>query len=104
MIFNFLNILALLTIFSGVICFVDIIWHRVKKIPQAKKVEVPIIIDCARSLFPILLVVLIIRSFLFQPYRIPTGSLEPTIVPGDLILVNQYDYGLRLPLWNKKNH
>ena len=102
MIFDFLNILALLTIFSGMISLVDIIWHRVKKISPSKKAKVPIIINYARSSFPILLVILVIRSFLFQPYRIPTGSLEPTIMPGDLILVNQYDYGLRLPIWNKK--
>lgn len=102
MIFDFLNILSLLTIFSSVICLVDIIWRRVKKFPQAKKANFPTIIDYARSFLPILLIVLIIRSFLFQPYRIPTGSLEPTIMPGDLILVNQYDYGLHVPLWNKK--
>lgn len=99
MVFNFLNILSLLTIFSGVICLVDIIWRRIKKTKQEKH---PLIIDYARSFFPILLVVLIIRSLLFQPYRVPTGSLEPTIMPGDLILVNQYDYGLYFPLWDKK--
>ena len=103
MIFDFLSILSLLIIFSSVICLVDAIWRRVKKFPQAKKAKpLPLIIDYTRSFFPILLIILVIRSFLFQPYRIPTGSLEPTIMPGDLILVNQYDYGLHMPLWNKK--
>lgn len=102
MIFNFLNILSLITICSGVICIIDIICRRIKKFSQAKKAKLPLLIDYARSFFPILLIVLIIRSFLFQPYLIPTGSLEPTIMPGDLILVNQYDYGLCIPLWNKK--
>ncbi len=100
MIFNFLNILSLLTIFTGVICLVDIIWRRCRKIVVNGKKH-PVVIDYARSFFPVLLVVLIIRSFLFQPYRVPTGSLEPTIMPGDMILVNQYDYGLRSPLWEK---
>ena len=102
MIFNFLNILSLLTIFTGVIILVDIIWCHIKKIPIKKSNKNPVIIDYARSLFPVLLTVLIIRSLLFQPYRVPTGSLEPTIMPGDLILVNQYAYGLYLPLWDKK--
>lgn len=102
MVFDFLNILSLLAIFAGIICLVDIIWHRVKKTPIEKNAKHPLIIDYVRSFFPILLIVLIIRSLLFQPYRVPTGSLEPTIMPGDLILVNQYDYGLYFPLWNKK--
>jgi signal peptidase I len=101
MIWDFLNILALVTILAGVICLVDIIWRKKKGITVAKEKKHPLIIDYARSFFPVLLIVLIIRSFLFQPYRVPTGSLEPTIMPGDLILVSQYDYGLRIPLWNK---
>src|SRR3990167_6360696 len=102
MIADFLNILTLITIFAGIVCLVDIIWRAIKKIPPPEgEKKHPIVIDYARSFFPILLIVLIIRSFLFQPYRVPTGSLEPTIMPGDMILVNQYDYGLRIPLWNK---
>src|SRR3972149_3308281 len=107
MIFDFLNILTLVTVLAGVICLVDIFLRRKNKstIPEttdaAGKIKHPFIIDYARSFFPILLIVLIIRSFLFQPYRVPTGSLEPTIMPTALILVSQYDYGFRIPLWNK---
>lgn len=104
MIMDFLNILTLVTILAGVICLVDIIL-RAKNKDKADKTEAkikhPFIVDYARSFFPILLIVLIIRTFLFQPYRVPTGSLEPTIMPTGLILVSQYDYGLRIPLWNK---
>src|SRR3990167_7241211 len=103
MIFDFLNILTLLTVLAGIICLVDILLRRKTRTSDAvgKKTKPPFIIDYARSFFPILLIVLIIRSFLFQPYRVPTGSLEPTIMPTALILVSQYDYGLRVPLWNK---
>ena len=102
MIFDFLNILSFLTIFTGVICLVDILWRWLRKIPMDKNIRPPLVIDYARSFFPVLLIVSIMRSFLFQPYYVSTGSLEPTIMPGDMILVNQYDYGLRIPLWNKK--
>lgn len=61
-----------------------------------------IIIEYARSFFPVLLLVWIIRSFIVQPYRVPTGSLEPTIMPGDFIAVNQFAYGLRLPVLHTK--
>lgn len=106
MFFDFLNILALLTVFTGVIYIVDVIWRAKKKqtLPKDEKGKTkhPIIIDYARSFFPILLIVLLIRAFVVQPYRVPTGSLEPTIMPGDMILVNQYDYGLKVPIWNKQ--
>ncbi len=46
--------------------------------------------------------VLIIRSFMAQPYRVPSGSLHPTVIPGDLMLVNQFSYGLHLPVWYTK--
>lgn len=105
MILDFLNILTLLTIFAGVVILVDKFMRKKQNVVLVKnekgEKKHPVLIDYARSFFPILLIVLIIRSFLFQPYRVPTGSLEPTIMPGDLILVNQFDYGLRLPLWNK---
>ncbi|HJN37744.1 MAG TPA: signal peptidase I [Gammaproteobacteria bacterium] len=60
------------------------------------------IVDFARSFIWIVLVIWIIRSFVIQPYRVPTGSLEPTVMPGDFLAVNQYIYGLRLPVLHKK--
>ena len=62
----------------------------------------PLLVDYARSLLPIFIIVLVIRSFLFQPFRVPSGSLEPTVEPGDFVLVSQFDYGLRLPVIHYK--
>ena len=61
----------------------------------------PWIADYAKAFFPVFAVVLVIRSFIAQPYSVPTQSLEPTVRPGDLLLVTQYSYGLKLPVWDK---
>jgi signal peptidase I len=60
----------------------------------------PILVEYARSFFPVLLVVLVVRSFLYEPFRIPSSSMMPTLLIGDFIFVNKYEYGLRLPVLN----
>lgn len=62
----------------------------------------PQIIDYARSFFPVLLLVFTVRSFAYEPYRIPSGSLKPTLLVGDFILVNKFTYGIRLPVIHTK--
>ena len=63
---------------------------------------VPVTVDYARSFFPVAVIVLLVRSFIFEPFRIPSDSMMPTLVDGDFIIVNKYAYGLRLPVADQK--
>jgi signal peptidase I len=63
-------------------------------------VREPVAVEYARSFFPVILLVLVIRSFLFEPFRIPSDSMMPTLFDGDFIFVSKYSYGLRLPVTN----
>jgi signal peptidase I len=65
-----------------------------------ERVREPIAVEYARSFFPVILLVLVIRSFLFEPFRIPSDSMMPTLFDGDFIFVSKYSYGLRLPITN----
>jgi len=97
---DFATILTALVLITGIISLIDIIFFAKKRKKTGKKK--PILIDYSRSFFPILLIVLIIRAFIIQPYRVPSGSLQPTILPGDFIAVKQFAYGLRLPVIDYK--
>ena len=69
---------------------------------QVQQVKEPLWAEYSRSFFPVLALVLLLRSFLFEPYQIPSGSMLPTLQIGDFIVVNKYTYGLRLPITGSK--
>ena len=105
--FDFAALLVLLTFLSGVIWLVDsVFFARIReganrqKEGQAAATGQPLVVEYARSFFPIFLFVLVLRSFIAEPFRIPSASMMPTLLIGDFILVNKYDYGIRLPVLN----
>ncbi len=98
--FDFSALLVLLTFISGAIWAFDSWFFE----PRRKNQELnePLIVEYARSFFPIFFIVLILRSFIVEPFRIPSASMMPTLLIGDFILVNKYDYGIKLPVINTK--
>lgn len=99
--FNFELILFYAVIISGLIVLFDTIFLA-KTRKKTNNQKLPILIEYARSFFPILLLVFSVRSFAYEPFRIPSGSLKPTLLIGDFVLVNKFDYGIRLPVIHKK--
>lgn len=96
---SFPALMVLFVIITGVIWLVD---HFIWAPQRSDNVKEPVVVEYARSFFPIILIVLVIRSFIVEPFRIPSGSMLPTLHIGDFILVNKFAYGLRLPVLNTK--
>jgi signal peptidase I len=104
---DFSLLLVLLTGLTGLIWLIDSLFLRRRRLDRGvqKKIQHPrdpVVVEYSRSLFPILLIVLLFRSFLFEPFKIPSGSMIPTLLIGDFIVVNKFAYGLRLPVTNTK--
>ena len=70
--------------------------------PADAQVELPTTVEYAHSFLPVLVVGLVVRAFIFEPFRIPSDSMMPTLQDGDFIAVNKFAYGLRLPVLNRK--
>lgn len=112
--FDFPTLLVALVALCGVIWLLDV-WVLAPRRRLATQVHLdetgqavqheppmPRVVEYARSFLPVFVVVLVLRSFLVEPFRIPSGSMMPTLLIGDYILVNKYDYGIRLPVLDTK--
>lgn len=117
--FDFATILVTATFLTGVIWALDAwLWAPKRRIAanaalpgqgaagpamaDHDAMREPVLVEYAKAFFPVILIVLILRSFLVEPFRIPSGSMMPTLLDGDFILVNKFGYGIRLPVINAK--
>jgi signal peptidase I len=102
--FNFPLVLALLVFSSGLIWLLDILLLAPRRRAESAGQEVaePIYVEYSKSFFPVLLIVFILRSFIAEPFQIPSASMVPTLKVGDFILVNKFTYGIRLPVIRTK--
>ncbi len=104
--FDFAIILVALTAVSGGIWLADTLFfaksRRVNAEQAQEEVPLPVAVEYAKSFFPVLFLVLVVRSFLIEPFQIPSQSMLPTLEVGDFILVNKYEYGLRVPVLGYK--
>lgn len=96
---NFALILFVLLMVSAVLWCADHFVFRKRRAPDAGE---PWWVEYGASFFPVILIVFILRSFIVEPFKIPSGSMIPTLLIGDFIAVNKYTYGIRLPVINKK--
>ena len=98
---DFEFVLVVATLASGLIWSAYLVWQR--QFPAAPSAaKEPLLVEYAHSFFPVLFVVLVLRSFVVEPFRIPSGSMMPTLLIGDFILVNKFTYGIRLPVLGTK--
>lgn len=89
-------ILLILALSTGLICLIDRFYlHRYRDADN-----LPALLSWSKSLFPVFFIVLVLRSFIFEPFRIPSPSMLPTLQTGDLIIVNKFAYGLKAPVWH----
>lgn len=111
---DFPVLLVALVVLTGVIWLVDSVFFAPRRRLSGEEAPgegealvvrrppKPRLVEYARSFFPVFLIVLLLRSFVVEPFRIPSGSMMPTLLIGDFILVNKFDYGIRLPVIDKK--
>jgi signal peptidase I len=106
---DFSLVLVLVVLVSGVVWALDRFRFEPARVRaaeqqgiQAGALAVPVTVDYARSFLPVALLVLVVRSLIFEPFRIPSDSMMPTLLDGDFIVVSKFAYGLRVPVLNSK--
>jgi signal peptidase I len=105
---DFSLVLFLLSLGTGLVWAIDHFVFRKRREAAAAALKPPLVlpdpgtVDYARSFFPVAFIVLVVRAFIFEPFRIPSDSMMPTLLDGDFIVVNKYAYGLRWPVLNTK--
>jgi signal peptidase I len=100
---DFAAILVALSALTGLIWLFDhLFFAKARRARLGEQAKEPLAVEYARSFFPVIFIVLIIRSFLAEPFRIPSSSMMPTLLIGDFILVNKFAYGIRLPVLHTK--
>jgi signal peptidase I len=104
---DFSLMLVIVGALAGVVWGLDRLLFARRRLAAAREagtppgnVREPVAVEYARSFFPVIVLVLVIRSFLFEPFRIPSDSMMPTLFDGDFIFVSKFSYGLRLPVTN----
>jgi signal peptidase I len=97
-------LLVILTLLSGAVWLLDKLVLSKRRLARQglEEAKEPVVVDYSKAFFPVLAVVLILRSFVAEPFRIPSSSMMPSLLIGDFILVNKFAYGLRLPITNQK--
>ena len=101
MVFDFAFVLVVLAAVTGAVWGLDR-WLFAPKRRARGVAREPLLVDYSRSFFPVIVIVLALRSFLYEPFRIPSDSMMPTLIQGDFIFVNKWRYGLRLPVLNTR--
>ncbi len=115
MILDFSFYLFIGVVFTGLVWLIDKLFFEAKRnqviqnssqvhqgVEISRKGKEPVIVEYSKSFFPVLLIVFLLRGFIVEPFRIPSGSMLPSLYIGDFILVNKFAYGVRLPVINKK--
>lgn len=99
---DFSALFVALTLFTGIVWAIDHFAFRRRRLAADPAAKEPVLVEYCRSFFPVIAFVLVLRSFVAEPFRIPSDSMMPTLLDGDFILVSKFAYGIKLPVINRQ--